>query len=49
VGIPSVSYGPPTQTETVTMEGYRGLRIDDLLATAKVYALAALDVCNVGT
>jgi acetylornithine deacetylase/succinyl-diaminopimelate desuccinylase-like protein len=46
VGIPSISYGPPTQTESVTVEGYRGLRIEDLVATAKVYALAALEVCG---
>lgn len=45
-GIPSVAYGPPSQKESMTREGYRGMKIDDIVAGAKVYALAAASICG---
>lgn len=48
-GIPAIGYGPPTQE---SMGGglagtSRPIAIDDLLATAKVIALTALEICGV--
>ncbi len=45
-GIPSVAYGPPTQKESVTREGYRAMKIDDIVAASKIYALTALNICG---
>ena len=46
VGIPSISYGPPNRPEPYTVEGYSSVLIADLLTAAKVYALAALTICE---
>ena len=49
-GIPAIGYGPPTQVS----DGGRGvagatrpITIDDLVITAKVFALTALEICGV--
>ena len=47
VGIPSVCYGPPRQREPLSGAGNRAMKISDLVAATKVYALAALSVCGV--
>ncbi len=46
VGIPSISYGPPNRPEPYTVGGYSSVLVDDLLTAAKVYALAALTICE---
>ena len=46
VGIPSVCYGPPRQREPMSGAGNRAMKIDDLLAATKVYALTALSLCG---
>lgn len=46
VGIPSVCYGAARQSEPYSDERDRCMRIDDLLAATKVYALTALAVCG---
>ena len=49
-GIPAIGYGPPT-TQTGGPRGAAGvprpIAIDDVVATAKVFALTALAVCGV--
>ena len=47
VGIPSVCYGPPRQREPLSGAGNRAMKISDLVAATKVYALTALSVCGV--
>ena len=47
VGIPSISYGPPSRPETYTMGGYSSVSIADLLCVAKVYALTAASICGI--
>jgi len=51
-GIPAIGYGPPTR-ETGAERGAAGaqrpIAIDDIVATAQVFALTALDVCGVAT
>ncbi|MDA4124633.1 MAG: M20/M25/M40 family metallo-hydrolase [Thaumarchaeota archaeon] len=45
-GIPSVTYGPPSFTyQELTGEAVPSMKKEDLLAAAKVYALAALELC----
>jgi acetylornithine deacetylase/succinyl-diaminopimelate desuccinylase-like protein len=48
-GIPAIGYGPPTQEAMgAGLAGTaRPIAIDDLLATAKVIALTALEICGV--
>ena len=46
VGIPSVCYGPPRQREPLSGAGNRAMKIADLIAATKVYALTALKVCG---
>ncbi len=46
VGIPSVCYGPPRQREAMSGAQNRAMRISDLIAATKVYALAALSLCG---
>ncbi len=46
-GIPSVAYGPPTLQESITREGNRAMKIDDIVAASKIYALTALGICGV--
>lgn len=43
-GIPAIKYGPPTISYGKKRE--ESLAVDDLLKAAKVYALAALEICN---
>jgi acetylornithine deacetylase/succinyl-diaminopimelate desuccinylase-like protein len=47
VGIPSVCYGPPRQRDPYSGAGNRAMKISDLVAATKVYALTALLVCGV--
>ena len=47
VGIPSVCYGPPRQKESLSGAQNRAMKISDLVAAAKVYALTALFLCGV--
>jgi len=47
VGIPSVCYGPPRQKESLSGAQNRAMKISDLVAAAKVYALTALFLCRV--
>jgi acetylornithine deacetylase/succinyl-diaminopimelate desuccinylase-like protein len=47
VGIPSVCYGPPRQRDPFSGAGNRAMKISDLVAATKVYALTALLVCGV--
>ena len=47
VGIPSVCYGPARQRETMTNAQNRAMLISDLVAATKVYALTAMDLCEV--
>ena len=47
VGIPSVCYGPPRQRDPYSGAGNRAMKISDLVAATKVYALTALFVCGV--
>jgi acetylornithine deacetylase/succinyl-diaminopimelate desuccinylase-like protein len=46
VGIPSVCYGPPRQREEFSDARNRAVKIADLVAATKVYALTALAVCG---
>jgi len=46
-GIPSVCYGPPRQKDPYSGAGNRAMKISDLVAATKVYALTALLVCGV--
>lgn len=46
VGIPSVCYGPPRQREAISGAQNRALKISDLVAATKVYALTALFLCG---
>ena len=49
-GIPAIGYGPPTR-ETGAARGAAGaeraVAIDDIVATAKVFAMTALKVCGI--
>lgn len=47
VGIPSVCYGPPRQREPLSGAQNRAMKISDLVAATKVYALTALLVCGI--
>ncbi|OGQ77550.1 MAG: hypothetical protein A3F90_11805 [Deltaproteobacteria bacterium RIFCSPLOWO2_12_FULL_60_19] len=47
VGIPSICYGPPRQRDPYSGAGNRAMKISDLVAATKVYALTALLVCGV--
>ncbi|HEY2987228.1 MAG TPA: M20/M25/M40 family metallo-hydrolase [Candidatus Binatia bacterium] len=47
VGIPSVCYGPPRQRDPYSGAGNRAMKISDLVAATKVYALTALLVCGI--
>jgi acetylornithine deacetylase/succinyl-diaminopimelate desuccinylase-like protein len=47
VGIPSVCYGPPRQRDPFSGAGNRAMKISDLVAATKVYALTALLVCGI--
>jgi len=47
VCIPSVCYGPPRQRDPFSGAGNRAMKISDLVAATKVYALTALLVCGV--
>ncbi len=49
VGIPAVCYGPPRQRETISPHQNRAMKIDDLVAATKVYALAIISVCGEST
>ena len=46
VGIPSICYGPPRHPEPYSDPGNRAVKIDDLVAATKVYALTAMAICN---
>lgn len=46
VGIPSICYGPPRQRESYSDAGNRAMRVDDLVATSKVYASTAVRLCG---
>ncbi len=48
-GIPAIGYGPPTQEAMgAGLAGsLRPIAVDDLVATAKVIALTALDICGI--
>jgi acetylornithine deacetylase/succinyl-diaminopimelate desuccinylase-like protein len=46
VGIPSVCYGPPRQREAMSGAQNRAMKISDLVAATKVYALTAVAVCG---
>ena len=46
MGIPAVCYGPPRQRENISQARNRAMKIDDLVAATKVYALAILSVCG---
>jgi len=48
VDIPSVCYGPPRQKESLTGAQDRAMKISDLVAATKVYALTILSVCEGG-
>lgn len=45
-GIPAVSYGIRVVSEPYTIEGRRAVLIDDAVALARVYALAAARLCG---
>jgi acetylornithine deacetylase/succinyl-diaminopimelate desuccinylase-like protein len=45
-GIPAVCYGPPRQRDPYSGAGNRAMKIADLVAATKVYALTALLVCG---
>jgi acetylornithine deacetylase/succinyl-diaminopimelate desuccinylase-like protein len=47
VGIPAVCYGPPRQRDPYSGAGNRAMRIADLVQAAKVYALAAAEICGI--
>lgn len=46
VGIPAVCYGPPRQREMISQAQNRAMKIEDLVAATKVYALTVLAVCE---
>lgn len=46
VGIPSVCYGPPRQKELLSESQNRAMKISDLIAATKVYALTVLSICG---
>ena len=46
VGIPSICYGPPRQREPYSDPGNRAMKIADLVAATKVYALTAVNLCG---
>ena len=46
VGIPAICYGPPRQKETISQAQNRAMKIADLVAATKVYALTILSVCE---
>lgn len=48
VGIPSICYGPPRQREEFSDARNRAVKVSDLVAATKVYALTALSVCGEG-
>ncbi len=51
-GIPAIGYGPPTRETGAARgaaEAQRPIAIDDLVATATVFALTALTVCGVSS
>ena len=47
VGIPSICYGPSRQKETYSEAQDRAMKISDLVAVTKIYALTAISVCGV--
>ena len=49
VGIPAVCYGPPRQREDISQARNRAMKIDDLVAATKVYALTILSGCGEST
>ncbi len=50
VGIPAITFGPPRcSTEKLDRSQRKFLRRQDLVNTAKTYALVALDICGVET
>jgi acetylornithine deacetylase/succinyl-diaminopimelate desuccinylase-like protein len=46
VGIPSVCYGPPRQREAMSGAQNRAMKISDLVAATKIYALTAIFLCG---
>lgn len=48
-GIPALCYGPPRHPEPYSDPGDRAVRVEDLLAAAKVYAATAITVCGGGS
>lgn len=47
VGIPSVNFGPPRAADAFPDSNLTdAIRIDDLMAATKIYALTALDICT---
>ncbi len=46
-GIPAIGYGPCTREVFGDFSGPRPIAVDDLVATAKVFALTALEVCGI--
>jgi acetylornithine deacetylase/succinyl-diaminopimelate desuccinylase-like protein len=46
VGIPSICYGPPRQPELISDARDRCMKISDLVAATKVYALTAIELCR---
>ena len=45
-GVPAVCYGPPRQRDPYSGAGNRAMKIADLVAATKVYALTALLICG---
>lgn len=48
VNIPAVCYGPPRQREQYSDTQDRAMKISDLVATAKVYAITIMQICGIG-
>ncbi len=46
VGIPAICYGPPRQREMISQARNRAMKIEDLVAATKVYALTIVSVCE---
>ena len=46
VGIPSVCYGPPRQKEYYSDAQNRAMKISDLVAATKIYAMTAISICG---
>ncbi len=44
-GIPAIGYGPPTR-ETGAQ---RPIAIDDVVATAKIYAMTVFTICSISS